>query len=273
MAGGVRFGPEFLAKQTAKRKDWIKRGVKAGHGGAFSLDFTDPYAKELQQKRIKGKKGGHRGASTSHLVTDDYFASIALAFTFDFTSLPDWLVDIIKSDPQIKRGLVDKYVPESPHKEALIAVAKDITLLMGKPAQDGKKAKRANPEHYIQVRIFYHLERDHPEVYYFTKAVPNGGIRHKSTAFALNAEGVKSGSPDIDIEVPKGRYHGMKLEVKTESGTASAEQKERVARLSEIGYYAVICKGFEECWQHILAYLALPDFDNMTTISSIQTSE
>ena len=34
------------------------------------------------------------------------------------------------------------------------------------------------------------------------------------------AEGQKTGSPDIDIEVAKGKYFGMKLEVKTESNKA-----------------------------------------------------
>lgn len=272
MAGGVRFGPEFLARETAKRKDWNRRGVKAGHGGSFSMSFADPYAGEQKGQRSGGKKKGRRksSASSSAGLADDYFAMSSLTSAIDTAGLPDWLVDIIKSDPQIKRGLIEKYTPDSPHKEALIAVAKDITLMNGRPAQEGKKAQRANHEHYIQVRIFYNLERDHPEIYYFSKAVPNGGARAKKTAFEMQAEGLKPGSPDIDIEIPRGRYHGMKLEVKTKSGAASAEQKERVAKLNEIGYYAVICKGFDECWRHIMAYIKLPPFDNMSAILSIE---
>lgn len=268
MAGGVRFDNDFLAKQAAKRQRWNRKGVKAGHGGSFSLDFADPYAGQ------PGKgKGKSKGRASVVAPAEDYFQGAAGMDTINVDGLPDWLVDIIKSDGEIKRALVEKgYSPESPHKQALALVAKDITLLNGRPATADKKARRGNPEHYLQVRIFYMLEKHHPEVYYFTKAVPNGGHRAKSTAGQMKAEGQKPGAPDIDIELPRGRYHGMKLEVKTESGSLQANQKERLAKLNEIGFYAVVGKGFDECWQLILNYIQLPAFDNMTEISGINAS-
>ncbi|GAL07879.1 hypothetical protein JCM19237_259 [Photobacterium aphoticum] len=80
------------------------------------------------------------------------------------------------------------------------------------------------------------------------------------------AEGQKAGAPDIDIEIPLGKYHGMKLEVKTESGTVQANQKEKIEALNKLGYLSVVGKGFDACWDLITRYFALPLFDNITSI-------
>lgn len=68
---------------------------------------------------------------------------------------------------------------------------------------------------------------------------------------------VKKGLPDIVIPVPKGEYHGMYIELKTNEGKASKEQAEYVKRLSELGYKAIVCKGFDQTIKEIQGYFAL----------------
>ena len=45
-------------------------------------------------------------------------------------------------------------------------------------------------------------------------AIPNGGKRLKSEAARLQAMGVKPGVPDLCLPVPRGKYHGLYIELK-----------------------------------------------------------
>lgn len=86
--------------------------------------------------------------------------------------------------------------------------------------------------------------------------IPNGGKRSKSEAARFKAEGVKSGVPDIFLPVPRGGYHGLWIELKRrEGGTVSREQKEWIARLTEQGYRAAVCRGWEEASEEIKRYM------------------
>lgn len=86
-------------------------------------------------------------------------------------------------------------------------------------------------------------------------AVPNGGKRPSSTAARLKKEGVKPGVPDICLPVPRGRYHGLYIEMKFGRNTPSAEQKEWLHRLQEQGYKVDVCFGWGEAVKVIVDYL------------------
>ena len=86
--------------------------------------------------------------------------------------------------------------------------------------------------------------------------VPNGGARNKAEAGRFKAEGVKAGVPDLCLPVPRGDRHGLFIEMKRrDGGTVSKEQKEWLARLTEQGYRAEVCKGWEEAARVIEDYL------------------
>lgn len=140
---GVRISAIELDAIARRRKDWNKRGVKAGHGGQFDTSFANPFSSK-SSATAKGRKVKRASKATSTPYSDNYYSSIGTA-GINIDGLPDWLVDIIRGDNEIKRGLVEKgYKPDSPHKMALIALAKDISLLDGRPATETKKAKRGN---------------------------------------------------------------------------------------------------------------------------------
>ncbi|MEC6833033.1 hypothetical protein VXS06_14795 [Photobacterium toruni] len=246
MAKGIRFGDDFIRHQAERRIKWAAKGHVSGSGKPYDLGFAQERKPSSAQASITLTKLPASNASKG---------------------CPNWLVDVIKTDNEIAHAIaVKSYKPDSPHKRALVALAKDPSLETGLKATADTKGRAGKPEHYIQVRIFYLLERDHPDFYYHAYSVPNGGLRAKRTAAELLHEGVKDGVPDMQISVPRGGYHGMYLEVKTDKGKPSSHQVERVSKLCEQGYYAVICKGFDACWSAINRYMNLPNFDNITKI-------
>lgn len=99
-------------------------------------------------------------------------------------------------------------------------------------------------------------EQTHPELRLLF-AVPNGGDRHPAVAAKLKAEGVKAGVPDYFLLVPRGGYHGLALELKTQTGSASREQKAWISELTRHGYKAVVCRGWGAALDTIFNYLKL----------------
>lgn len=86
--------------------------------------------------------------------------------------------------------------------------------------------------------------------------VPNGGSRHKAEAGRLRAEGVKAGVPDICLPVPRGKCHGLFIELKRQRGGRIApEQTSWLEELMKQGYSVAICKGWQSATEIILNYL------------------
>jgi len=56
-------------------------------------------------------------------------------------------------------------------------------------------------------------------------AVPNGGDRDLRVARKLKAEGVMAGVADLCLPAARRGYHGLYLELKSEDGVATKEQK------------------------------------------------
>lgn len=54
----------------------------------------------------------------------------------------------------------------------------------------------------------------HPELS-MLYAVPNGGRRDKAEAAHLKRQGVRAGVPDLCLAVPKGKYHGLYMSLKS----------------------------------------------------------
>ena len=88
-------------------------------------------------------------------------------------------------------------------------------------------------------------------------AIPNGGKRSKTEAARMVAQGVRPGVPDLMIPRAAGKYHGLFIEMKREKGsTAPADQIAWIETLNAEGYYARVCKGFDEARETIELYMA-----------------
>ena len=85
---------------------------------------------------------------------------------------------------------------------------------------------------------------------------PNEGKREVQYAAQLKAMGMRAGFPDFFIYEPRGKYHGLAIELKRVKGGRVADTQQKcLDELSERGYMAVVCRGFEEARKTIDEYL------------------
>jgi hypothetical protein len=75
--------------------------------------------------------------------------------------------------------------------------------------------------------------------------------------------GCRSGVHDLIILLPKGKFHGMSLELKVKGGHITPEQEDFQMRLRSLGYHSVIMptklelsEGIEWAKNIILLYLS-----------------
>ena len=85
--------------------------------------------------------------------------------------------------------------------------------------------------------------------------IPNGGTRDPVEAKHLKQQGVKRGVPDLCLPVPRGGFHGLYIEMKTEQGRATDEQKWWGEQLTKQGYCWSVCHGWEIATRVIESYL------------------
>lgn len=117
-----------------------------------------------------------------------------------------------------------------------------------------------SPEHDLQVTLFNWADMQtnvYPDLACMY-AVPNGGHRHKTVAAKLKAEGVKSGVPDICLPVPRGRYHGLYIELKIKPNKPSANQLKWLAMLEEQGHLCAVAYDLYEAIGILKLYLKEP---------------
>jgi hypothetical protein len=74
-------------------------------------------------------------------------------------------------------------------------------------------------------------------------AVPNGGDRNLRVARKLKAEGVLAGVADLCLPAARRGYHGLYIEMKSEEGTATEEQKRVSSRRVRGGILRRHCSG------------------------------
>lgn len=122
-----------------------------------------------------------------------------------------------------------------------------------KPPKQTKK--RTNDESRLQKACVKWFRTQYPK--YILAAIPNGGSRGEIEGAILKAEGVLAGVPDLFLAVPNHaeRCGGLWIEMKTEDGVLSANQKAIMPRLKDAGYKVVICRSFDAFESAINDYL------------------
>lgn len=89
-------------------------------------------------------------------------------------------------------------------------------------------------------------------------AIPNGGHRHRATAARLKAEGVKAGVWDVALDVARGDWHGLRIEMKYGRNKLQPAQVEWQERYHAHGYKTAVCYSWLEAVKEITEYLSLP---------------
>lgn len=86
--------------------------------------------------------------------------------------------------------------------------------------------------------------------------VPNGGSRGPAEAGRFKAMGVRKGVPDVFLDVPRGGFHGLRIEMKRRrGGVLSDEQADWLDYYNANGYRAAVCYGWDEARMEIEDYL------------------
>lgn len=88
--------------------------------------------------------------------------------------------------------------------------------------------------------------------------IPNGGTRDAIEGKHLKQQGVKAGVPDLCLPVARGQYHGLYMEMKTETGRMSDAQEWWGKHLAAQGYFWEVCHGWQSAVRVLEWYLSLP---------------
>lgn len=122
------------------------------------------------------------------------------------------------------------------------------------------RKKSIDREGQEQAVLMIELRIRMPEVADLIFHVPNGGHRVKAVAAKLKAQGVKAGIPDLVLPMARGGFFGLYIEFKAtppNDAAISDSQHERIRKLNEQGYLAVVCYGHFDAMEQIRAYLRL----------------
>jgi len=109
-----------------------------------------------------------------------------------------------------------------------------------------------NEEHLIQVALLNWLKHYNSEAYGLIYANCNAGVRTPRHGKYFKDEGLKR----LTLAMPRKGFHGLYMEIKTLKGRPTKEQLEWLDKLSNQGYFAVLCKGLDAAIDTITAYLS-----------------
>lgn len=94
---------------------------------------------------------------------------------------------------------------------------------------------------YPELKLLYHI--------------PNERKCSQVQGRLLKLQGVKSGVPDLHLPVARGEFHSLYIEMKTENGSTSENQKWWIEELSKQGNKCVVCHGWQEAVKELEEYL------------------
>ena len=110
-------------------------------------------------------------------------------------------------------------------------------------------------EQRLQSEVVRYIKLKYPKVRF---CASGGGMRtYVSVAKRMKEAGYVKGFPDLQITEARGSFFGLFLELKTEKGRPTKEQKEWIEDLHDRGYEAIICKGIDETIKAIDDYLSM----------------
>lgn len=94
---------------------------------------------------------------------------------------------------------------------------------------------------FPELKLLFHIPNER-------KCDPREGRR-------LKLMGVKAGVPDLFLPVPRGKYHGLFIELKAENGKPTESQLWWRNELNGQDYFSAVCYGWSQASELILSYL------------------
>lgn len=127
---------------------------------------------------------------------------------------------------------------------------------LGKPAR--------HEESGLQRECVRWFRREHPDLALLLNSVPNGARVRQAQARVLLAEGLTKGVADLELNIARGAWHGLKIEMKREWQDAGGhrrrsyqtpEQREWQAAVEAQGYRYEVIRTREQFVDLITEYL------------------
>ncbi len=114
-------------------------------------------------------------------------------------------------------------------------------------------------EHYEQILFVDWFRAAYPDMSMSLHAVPNQFTGRSKEIQKRVREGLSKGYPDLLLDIPKGVFHGLRIEMKRIDGVPSQvnpSQRQWLNRLNENGYYATVAWGGDHAIAIAKAYLS-----------------
>lgn len=116
-------------------------------------------------------------------------------------------------------------------------------------------------ESTLQMHCVTWFRNQYRKKYRLLFAIPNGAFlqgdaRQRAMRWAmLEREGANKGTADLLLSIPRGKYHGLYIEMKTLVGRQTPDQKEFEQAVLAEGYGYVMPRTLEEFQRVVKSYL------------------
>lgn len=110
-------------------------------------------------------------------------------------------------------------------------------------------------EYNLQCSCVRYFDLQYPKISKLLFAVPNDRKQSVIQGARYKASGLRSGVSDLILLIPKGKYHALCIELKSEKGKLSDNQKEWLILAEMQGNYCIVCYSFDEFVLQINSYL------------------
>ncbi len=115
-----------------------------------------------------------------------------------------------------------------------------------------------NIESRLQIACVKWFRLQYPKVANLLNSVPNGGARNVVTGAIIKAEGAVRGVADLELNIARGGWFGLKIEMKTEKGRQSQYQRQWQQEIERQGYMYIVARSFDEFRECVGWYMAQP---------------
>lgn len=134
-------------------------------------------------------------------------------------------------------------------------IAEDVFVINVKPAIPLLRRFFMNEtQHHIGLMVW---AKTQPILSEYLIHIPNGGYRHPMEAIKLKKMGVKAGVSDLFLAYPNPYYHGLWIELKSEKGKLSPEQKSWLILMQRVGFAIAVSYSIEETYDILQNYFDL----------------
>lgn len=125
----------------------------------------------------------------------------------------------------------------------------------GNGNEEKETEMRRHDEDTIQMSCVTWFRYTYPQYRRLLHHSPNGGRRDAREGARFKAMGVQAGFPDLILLVPANGYHGLFIELKTETGRQQATQKEYQQLVEAEGYCYKVVRSRDGFIETIKEYL------------------